>query len=187
MIIPPNNHEETPTSTIHEASSSDDETRTPKIRSIRDLYEITSELHLVRLLAQGDNISFEEAVVDDKWWAVMDDEMHVIERNDTWELTSLPKGYKMIGVKWVFKKKMNPQGDIEKYKMRLVAKGYIQQADINYKEIFAPVARMEIIRLLISLTAQSKWRIYQMDVNSAFLNGVLEEEVYIEQPLGYLK
>jgi Reverse transcriptase (RNA-dependent DNA polymerase) len=93
----------------------------------------------------------------------------------------------VIGVKWVFKKKMNPQGDIEKYKMRLVAKGYIQQADINYKEIFAPVARMEIIRLLISLTAQSKWRIYQMDVNSAFLNGVLEEEVYIEQPLGYLK
>jgi hypothetical protein len=83
MIIPPSNHEETPTSTTHEASSSDDETRTPKIRNIRDLYEVTNELHLVRLLAQGDNIFFKEAVVDDKWRAAMDDEMHVIERNDT--------------------------------------------------------------------------------------------------------
>jgi hypothetical protein len=113
MIIPPNNHEETPTSITHEASSSDDEVRTPKTRSIGDLYEATNELHLVRLLAQGDNISFEEAVVDDKWRAAMDDEMHAIEKNDMWELTSLHKGYKAIGVKWVFKKKMNPQGDID--------------------------------------------------------------------------
>jgi Reverse transcriptase (RNA-dependent DNA polymerase) len=77
---------------------------------------------------------------------------------------------------------MNPQGEIEKHKARLVAKGYKQQASIDYDEVFAPVARMEIIRLLISLTTQSMWRIYQMDVKSAFLNDILEEEVYIEQP-----
>jgi Reverse transcriptase (RNA-dependent DNA polymerase) len=69
----------------------------------------------------------------------------------------------------------------------LVAKGYKQQVGIDYEEVFAPVARMETIRLLISLVAQSKWRIYQMNVKLAFLNGVLEEEVYIKQPPGYLK
>jgi Reverse transcriptase (RNA-dependent DNA polymerase) len=68
-----------------------------------------------------------------------------------------------------------------------VAKGYKQQAGINYEEVFAPVVRMETIRLLISLTTQSKWRIHQMDVKLAFLNYVLKEEVYIEQPPGYLK
>jgi hypothetical protein len=83
MIIPPNNNEEAPISTTHEAFSSDDEVRTPKTRSIRDLYEATNELHLVCLLAQGDDISFEEAVVDDKWRAAMDDEMHAIVKNDT--------------------------------------------------------------------------------------------------------
>ena len=82
---------------------------------------------------------------------------------------------------------MNAQGEIERYKARLVAKGYMQKAGIDYEEVFAPVARMETIRLLISLAAQNKWSIFQMDVKSAFLNGVLEEEVYIEQPLGYVK
>jgi hypothetical protein len=96
--IPLNNHEEVPPTT-HDASSSDDEARPLKIRSIRDLYEATSELHLVCLLAQGDNISFEEAVIDDKWRATMDDEMHVIMKNDKCELTSLPEGHKAIGVK----------------------------------------------------------------------------------------
>jgi Reverse transcriptase (RNA-dependent DNA polymerase) len=74
---------------------------------------------------------------------------------------------------------MNPQGEIEKHKARLVAKDYKQQAGIDYNEVFTPMARMETIRLLISLAAQSKWHIYQMNVKSAFLNGILEEEVYI--------
>jgi Reverse transcriptase (RNA-dependent DNA polymerase) len=92
----------------------------------------------------------------------------------------LPKGHKPIGVKWVYKKKMNAQCEIERYKARIVAKWYKQKAGIDYEEVFAPVARMEIIRLLISLAAQNKWSIFQMDVKSAFLNGVLEEEVYIK-------
>jgi Reverse transcriptase (RNA-dependent DNA polymerase) len=75
---------------------------------------------------------------------------------------------------------MNAQGEVEIYKARLVTKGYKQKARIDYEEVFAPIARMEIIRLLISLAAQNKWSIFQMDVKSAFLNEVLEEEVYIE-------
>jgi Reverse transcriptase (RNA-dependent DNA polymerase) len=116
----------------------------------------------------------------------MQEEMKAIEKNDTWELTTLPKGHKPIGVKWVYKKKMNVQGEVERYKARLVAKGYKQKTEIDYEEVFAPVVRMETIRLLISLAAQNKWSIFQMDVKSAFLNGVLEEEVYIEQPSGYV-
>ncbi|KAJ4781946.1 polyprotein [Rhynchospora pubera] len=175
------------TTTTRRFGPLDDDPRTPKTRSMQDLYEETSELHLVCLLAQGENISFEEAIKDDKWCDAMNEEMRAIEKNDTWELTSLPKGHKAIGVKWVYKKKMNPQGEIDKYKARLVAKGYKQKEGIDYEEVFAPVARMESIRLIISLAAQSKWRIFQMDVKSAFLNGILEEEVYVEQPLGYVK
>ena len=87
----------------------------------------------------------------------------------------------------MFKKKINAQGKIETFKARLVAKGYRQKARIDYDEVFTPVTRMETIRLLISHVAQYKWKIHQMDVKSAFLNGVLEEEVYIEQPPGFMK
>ncbi|KAL4284533.1 hypothetical protein GQ457_16G014010 [Hibiscus cannabinus] len=117
----------------------------------------------------------------------MDEEIASIDRNDTWELTSLPEGHKSIGVKWVYKTKTNKEGQLEKYKARLVAKGYKQRQGIDYDKVFAPVARIETIRLLTAVAAQNKWKIYQMDVKSAFLNGYLEEEVYIEQPPGYIK
>lgn len=150
---------------------------------MQDLYESTNEVHLICLLADSENITFEEAVRDKKWQAAMDEEITAIERNETWELVELPRGHQPIGVKWVYKKKMNAQGEIERYKARLVAKGYRQNAGIDYDEVFAPVARMETIRLLISQAAQFKWP----DVKSAFLNGVLEEEVYVEQPPRYMK
>ena len=85
----------------------------------------------------------------------------------------------------MYKTKRNAKGEIKRHKARLVAKGYSQKAGIDYDEVFAPVARLETIRLIISLAAQNKWKIHQMDVKSAFLNGVLEEEVYIQQPSGY--
>ena len=157
------------------------------MRSLQDLYELTNELHLVCLLADAESIIFEEAVRDKKWQAAMDEEIAAIERNETWELVELPEGHQPIGVKWVYKKKMNAQGKIDRYKARLVAKGYRQKAGIDYDEVFAPVVRMETIRLLISKAAQNRWPIYQMDVKSAFLNGVLEEEIYVEQPPGYMK
>ncbi|KAL4369158.1 hypothetical protein GQ457_05G011330 [Hibiscus cannabinus] len=128
-----------------------------------------------------------EAIEDDKWKNAMNEEIASIERNDTWELTSLPDGHKPIGVKWVYKTKTNKERQVEKYKARLVAKGYKQRQGIDYDEVFAPVARIDTIRLLTAVAAQNKWKIYQMDVKSAFLNGYLEEEVYIEQPPRYIK
>jgi len=89
-------------------------------------------------------------------------------------------------VKWVYKTKLNPDGTIQKHKAKLVAKGYSQQPGINYNETFAPVARLYIIRALIALAAQKGWNIYQLDVKSVFLNGVLEEEIYVEQPQGFI-
>ncbi|PHT35803.1 hypothetical protein CQW23_23503 [Capsicum baccatum] len=117
----------------------------------------------------------------------MDEEIAAIRRNDTWELTSMPEGHNPIGVKWVYKTKTNKEGKVDKYKARLVAKGYKQKYGVDYDEVFAPVARIDTVRLLTALAAQNRWKIYQMDVKSAFLNGYLEEEVYIEQPPGYLK
>ncbi|KAA0036801.1 Retrovirus-related Pol polyprotein from transposon TNT 1-94 [Cucumis melo var. makuwa] len=90
-----------------------------------------------------------------------------------------------VDVKWVSKIKRNEKGEVERYKARLVGKGYSQRKGIDYDEIFALVARLKTIRLLIALAAQNNWKIIQMDVKSAFLNGYLEEEVYLEQPPGY--
>ncbi|RDX99339.1 hypothetical protein CR513_17616, partial [Mucuna pruriens] len=109
----------------------------------------------------------------------MEEEIKAIKKNDTWELSNSPNGHEAIGVKW------NAKGEVERYKERLVAKGYKQQHGVDYDEVFAPIARMETIRLLISIAAQMGWRIFQLDVKSAFLNGYLEEIVYVEQPMGF--
>lgn len=110
-----------------------------------------------------------------------------LRKNNTWELTDLPKGHKSIGVKWVYKTKLNPQGKVEKYKARLVAKGYKQQLGIDYTEVFAPVARHDTIRLVLALAAQNAWPVFQLDVKSAFLHGELQEQVYVDQPPGYVQ
>nr|GFA32498.1 retrovirus-related Pol polyprotein from transposon TNT 1-94 [Tanacetum cinerariifolium] len=129
---------------------------------------------------------FEEAMKSKKWRQAMEDEIKSIEKNDTWELTTLPKNQKAIGVKWVYKAKKNAKSEVEKYKARLVEKDYKQKHGIDYEEVFAPVARLETIRMIIAIAAQYRWKIHQMDVKSAFLNGFLEEEVYVERPEGYV-
>ncbi|KAM1857746.1 hypothetical protein ACFX14_007819 [Malus domestica] len=117
----------------------------------------------------------------------MDEEIKAIEKNGTWELTNLPAHKNHISVKWVYKTKKNADGSINKYKARLVAKGYKQKEGEDYTEIFSPVSRLDTIQLIISLAAQNNWEIFQMDVKSEFLNGVLQEEVYLEQPPRYVK
>jgi len=112
----------------------------------------------------------------------MKEELESIERNGTWELVKLPKGKKAIGVKWVYKVKHKPNGKIAKYKARLVAKGFLQNEGIDYNEVFAPVARLETMRMIVAAASNRGWPLYQMDVKSAFLNDYLEEEVYILQP-----
>ncbi|KAJ7978961.1 Retrovirus-related Pol polyprotein from transposon TNT 1-94 [Quillaja saponaria] len=160
-----------------------------KTKSLLDLYENTEvieDVNLFCLVADSEPLFFEEAENDKKWRQAMDEEIIAIEKNDTWELANLPKDHKAIGVKWVYKVKKNAKGEVEKYKARLVAKGYAQKQGIDYEEVFAPVARLETIRLLISFAAHKHWKIYQLDVKSAFLHGFLEEEVYVDQPKGYV-
>ncbi|KAI5334234.1 hypothetical protein L3X38_024367 [Prunus dulcis] len=128
----------------------------------------------------------EEAAQDQSWIKAMEDELSMIEKNGTWELVNRPSDKQVIGVKWVFKTKLNLDGSVQKNKARLVAKGYVQKPGIDYNETFAPVARLHTIRTLISLAAQKGWKLYQLDVQSAFLNGKLQEEVYVEQPEGFV-
>ncbi|KAF0906244.1 hypothetical protein E2562_009249 [Oryza meyeriana var. granulata] len=91
-----------------------------------------------------------------------------------------------IGLKWVYKLKRDEQGAVVKHKARIIAKGYIQQQGIDYDEVFAPVARMESVRMLLAVAAQRGWLVHHMDVKSAFLNGELKEEVYVRQPPGFV-
>jgi hypothetical protein len=106
------------------------------------------------ILTEDDPSTFEEAVKSKKWRDAMNKEIEAIERNETWVLTTLPEGVNSIGVKWIFKTKLNESGEIDKCKARLVAKGYAQQYGIDYTEVYAPVARLDTIRLIIALTAQ---------------------------------
>ena len=96
-----------------------------------------------------------------------------------------PKDRTIIGTKWVFRNKLDEQGTVTKNKERLVVQGYNQEEGIDYEETFAPVARIEAIRILIAFATFMKFKLYQMDVKSAFLNGYLKEEVYVMQPPGF--
>ena len=137
------------------------------------------------LFSDSDPLTYEDAVKNSKWRQAMDAEIEAIVKNDTWELTELPSGVKIIGVKWVFKMKLNENGKVDKYKARLVVKGYSQPYGVDYVEVFAPVARLDTIRVVISLAAQKSWMIYQLDVKSAFLHEEIDEEVFVDQPPGY--
>ncbi|RLN39601.1 hypothetical protein C2845_PM01G10330 [Panicum miliaceum] len=130
--------------------------------------------------------SFKEAEKHQCWQRAMEEEMKSIEENKTWSLIELPAGHKPIGLKWVFKVKRDEHGAIVKHKARLVAKGYVQRPGIDFDEVFAPVARLESVRLLLAVAAQEGWEVHHMDVKSAFLNGDLAEEVYVAQPAGFV-
>ena len=113
--------------------------------------------------------------------------MRSIQKNNTWEMVSLPSNKKAIEVKWVFKTKVKPFGEIAKYKARLVAKGFLQKPGLDFNEVYAPIARIETVRLIVAIASMRKWTVSQLDVKSDFLNGPLEEEVYTRQPPGYEK
>jgi len=123
--------------------------------------------------------NFDEATKDKKWNHAMAEEIQSIEENKTWSLVEPDEGQKIIGLKWVFKLKKDSEGRITKHKARLVAKGYVQQHGIDFEEVFAPVARMETVRIIMVLAVQEGWLLHHMDVKSAFLNGELREEVYV--------
>ncbi|CAI7742953.1 unnamed protein product [Closterium sp. NIES-54] len=118
----------------------------------------------------------------EEWKKAMESELKSIEENDTWELVELPEGRKAITSKWLFKIKSDADGKIERYKSRLVAKGYQQKEKVDYKELFAPVMKPTTLRTLLAGAAIKGWVVKQMDVTTAFLNGVLEEEIFMAQP-----
>jgi hypothetical protein len=115
----------------------------------------------------------------------MQSEMDAIEKNCTWELANLPRGHSAITLKWVFKLKRDEAGAIVKHKARFVTHGFVQRESIDFNDTFAPVVRMESVRLLFALAALEGWHVHHMDVKSAFLNDDLKEEVYVHQPPGF--
>ena len=127
----------------------------------------------------------QEALNCSEWKEAMEQEIASLESNDVYELVDLPKGKKPVGCKWVFKRKINADGSLERYKARLVAQGFSQTKGQDYDETFSPVIRYESVRSIIALAAQKGLILQQMDVLAAFLNGDLEEEVYMKQPEGF--
>nr|AFP55546.1 gag-pol polyprotein [Rosa rugosa] len=127
----------------------------------------------------------QDAMKDEKWMKAMTVEMDALEKNCTWELVSLPQGKKTVGCRWVYTVKHNSDGSVDRYKARLVAKGYTQKYGVDYDETFAPVAKINTIRVLLSLAANLDWPLQQFDVKNAFLHGDLHEEVYMDLPPGY--
>ncbi|XP_071902745.1 uncharacterized protein [Coffea arabica] len=127
-----------------------------------------------------------EALEYPGWRAAMEEEMMTLDNNGTWDLVHLPTGKKPIGCKWVFAVKVNPDGSVSRLNARLVAKGYTQTYGVDYSDTFSPVAKLTSIRLFISLAATNNWPLYQLDVKNAFLHGDLQEEVYMEQPPGFV-
>ncbi|GJS52033.1 retrovirus-related pol polyprotein from transposon TNT 1-94 [Tanacetum coccineum] len=116
----------------------------------------------------------------------MQEELNQFVANDVWELVPLPISQSVIGTKWVFRNKLDENGIISRNKPRLVAQGYNQQEGIDYDETYAPVARLESIRILLAIAYENDFKLYQMDVKSAFLNGFINEEVYVAQPSGFI-
>jgi hypothetical protein len=114
----------------------------------------------------------------------MNEELDQIEKNNTWGLVPRHEDKNVIGSKWVFKNKMNEKGQVVRNKDRLVCKGYAQVEGWDFDETFAPMASLEAIRMFLAYSCHKNFKLYQMDVKSAFLNGDIEEEVYMEQPEG---
>jgi len=138
---------------------------------------------------ESDPLTYEEAMKSQDatfWKEAINDEMDSIVGNKTWKLVDLPPGSNPIGCKWIFKKKKKVDGTIERFKARLVAKGFTQKEGLDYFDTYAPVARIATIRVLIALASIYQFEIHQMDVKTAFLNGELDEEIYMKQLEGFV-
>jgi hypothetical protein len=129
--------------------------------------------------------SYREALSHLGWRKAMEEEMHALDLNHTWDLIPKPAGTSIVGCHWVFIVKQNPDGTVDHLKARLVAKGFTQTYGLDYTETFSPVAKLNSIRIIISLTANLDWPLYQLDVKNAFLYGDLNEIVYMAQPPGF--
>ena len=155
----------------------------PSIRRLKSL-----ECNLAQVYSSEPQ-SYTAAINSDnapQWKNAMMDEYNSLIKNNTWELTPLPPGRKAIGTRWVFRIKQNANGSIERYKARWVAKGFSQHAGVDYNKTFAPVAKFPSIRVLLAVATQLNLELHQMDVDTAFLYGVIKEDIYITQLEGFI-
>jgi hypothetical protein len=141
---------------------------------------------MVRDIQEVEPSCFEQVIGNPKWDNAMDEKMATLDANATWELVALPKDKKTIRCKWVYKVKHNVDGSMSKYKTRLVAKGYAQIYGIDYEETYSPIAKMITVRAIIGMATTKGWSLHQMDVKNDFFHEDLQEEVYMEQPPGYV-
>ena len=161
-------------------------TSTPGPRTRSKAREEVNFALMSRVIESDEPSTIQEALQSKSWKDAMDSEYQSVMKNNTWQLVDLPPGKKPIGCRWIFKTKYTADGTVDKCKARLVAKGYAQKEGIDYEETFAPTAKIKMIRMIFALATQFGWKVHQMDVKSAFLNGDLQEEVYMTQPEGYV-
>lgn len=172
--------------------SSQSSSRDPTPASVEDdssedemYFDGTQQANLV---ASDEPITYQAAMKlpdADQWHDAAVDEYNAHLANGTWEIVDLPHGRKTVGSRWVFKRKLNADSTLERYKARIVAKGYSQVGGVDFDELFAPVAKWESMRTMLAIAAIEDWEIHQIDFTTAFLNGRLEEEIYIKQPEGF--
>ncbi|GJR52909.1 retrovirus-related pol polyprotein from transposon TNT 1-94 [Tanacetum coccineum] len=130
--------------------------------------------------------NIKDAMVDSAWIEAMQEELHQFDRLQVWELIDKPFGKNVIKLKWLWKNKKDEDQTVIRNKARLVAKGYAQEEGIDFEESFAPVACLKAVRIFVAYAAHKSFPIYQMDVKTAFLYGLLNEEVYVAQPDGFV-
>ena len=138
---------------------------------------------------EDDPINFRQALESSKsqeWIDAMNEEIKSMKDNDVWYLVPLPEGVKPIGCKWIFKTKRDSKGDVERYKTRLIAKDYTQKEGIDYKETFSPVSSKDSFRTIMALVVHFDLELHQMDVKTVFLNGDIDETIYMVQPENFV-
>ncbi|RVW43382.1 Retrovirus-related Pol polyprotein from transposon TNT 1-94 [Vitis vinifera] len=153
--------------------------------TISDDYVVYLQEHEFDMGLKDDPISVsqvKQSSNSEKWIEAMKEEMKSMKDNGVWDLVELPEGVKPIGCKWIFKTKRDSKGNIVRYKARLVAKGFTQKEDIDYKETFSPVSSKDSFRIIMALVAHYDLELHQMDVKTAFLNGNIDETIYMVQP-----
>jgi len=134
--------------------------------------------------AQVEPSSFKEASKFKFWQQAMNAELDALERNKTWTMVNLPAGKKTISCRWVYRIKHKADGSIDRYKARLVARGFTQTEGLDYYETFSPVVKITIVRLVLAIAAANQWFLHQLDVDNAFLHDDLTEEIYMKLPPG---
>ncbi|KAJ4771370.1 Retroelement pol polyprotein-like [Rhynchospora pubera] len=150
-----------------------------------DKFSLAHRKFLAAVTAKKESEHFGEAMKDNNWRKAMQIEIEALERNNTWSIEDLPSNKKAIGCKWVYRIKYNSDGSVERYKARLVVLGNRQVEGIDFKETFAPVAKMVSVRTFLAVVVAKDWELHQMDVHNAFLHGDLHEEVYMCLPPGF--